>query len=211
MDEDRLDRFAPLSGAGAAVLIAVGVAVSSIEDFLDTPGSLADAYVADAGRILVGCQIGVVGALLLIMFAATLSSVLRRAGDTGRSAAVVLAAGGAAGALWLASFIVHAGGALRADEDDYIDFSSAATVNDLATLLGFAAAPVACAGLVTATAVVALRIDGVLPRWLAFGSLALALALLILPLNWLMTPVFLVWMVAVSLLLTVRPVPPAAA
>jgi hypothetical protein len=58
--------------------------------------------------------------------------------------------------------------------------------------------PVAAAVLVGATAVAALYTRRILPTWLAWVSVVLAVALLILPINFIATPVFALWVLVVS-------------
>ena len=84
------------------------------------------------------------------------------------------------------------------------DPATAAALNDFSSLIIGIAAPVALAVFVAATGIVSIA-TGVLPRWLGWLSLLLALGLLIPYISFVFWVPFGVWVLVVSVLLYLRP------
>ncbi|HEX2062929.1 MAG TPA: hypothetical protein VHE80_00750 [Acidimicrobiales bacterium] len=202
-----LERVAPLSGVAFAVLSLLGVALWSDLAFLDPPQDIAAEYVEDPGKVLAGSQTLAVAAFLLVWFGSSLHAAIRRAeGDESRLGALAFGGAVAAAGLMLAAAVVTAAVALRADDANFVDPAVAASLADVATVLLAAAAPVAAAVTTAATGLAALRSGRLFPVWLAWTSVVLTAGLLILPINWFVSVLFLVWAVIVGLLLY-RPPP----
>jgi hypothetical protein len=205
-----LERMAPLSGVAFSVLVLVGIGLTSDLGFLDPPQELAKVYVEDSGRVLAGMQVLALAAFLLVWFVGTLRARIHRAeGGVGRLASTAFGGGVAAAALLLAGAVAQGAAALRAEDAGAIDPNAAATLTDLGNVLMGAAAPVALAVVTAATALAALRTP-ILPTWLAWISVVLSVGLIILPINFMVVVLFLVWAVAVGILLYVQTGPTTA-
>jgi hypothetical protein len=197
MNFARLERLAPWSGVVAVVLFVVSAALLPF-DFMDEPDSLASSFADDTGRYFGAAQLAVIAGAALLWFSGTLASALLRNGAGFRLAGIARAGGTAAATLSIAGAIVLVAGALRADEDGSIAPEAATVVADVGLILTAAAMPVAAAVLVGATAVAALRTRRILPTWLAWVSIVLTLALIILPINFIAVPLFGIWVLVVS-------------
>jgi hypothetical protein len=205
-----LERMAPLSGVAFAVLVLVGIGLTGDLGFLDPPQDLAKVYVDDSGRILAGAQVLVLAAFLLVWFVGTLRTRIHSAeGGPARLASTAFGGGVAAAALLLAGAVAFAAAALRAEDAGAIDANAAATLTDFGNVLLAAAAPVALGIVTAATALASLR-TGILPTWLGWISVALSVGLVILPINFMVVVLFLVWAVIVGILLYVQPGPTTA-
>ena len=204
-----LERMAPLSGVAFAVLVLVGIGLTSDLGFLDPPQDLAKVYVDDSGRVLAGAQVLVLAAFLLVWFVGTLRTRIHSAeGGPCRLASTAFGGGVAAAALLLAGAVAFAVAALRAEDAGAIDPNAAATLTDFGNVLLAAAAPVALGIVTAATALASLR-TGILPTWLGWISVVLSVGLVILPINFMVVVLFLVWAVIVGILLYLQPGPTA--
>ena len=197
MDFARLARLAPWSGVVFVVLFVVSAAMLPI-DFGEEPDSLASSFADDMGRFIGAAQLAVIAGAALLWFSGTLASALLANGAGHRLAGIARMGGAAAATLLIAGAVVFAVGALRADEDGSIAPEAATAVADIGLVLVAAAMPVASAVLVGATAVAALRTRRILPTWLAWVSVVLAVALVILPINFIAVLFLAVWVLVVS-------------
>lgn len=199
-----------LMGVVAVVLTVAGFALAgSSPDFLAEPQEIADYYADDNSKVTAAAWVGMIGTAALIWFLGELWARLRSAeGGNGRLSGIAFGGGLVAAAMFLLVDMVNLAGAIRADEDGKIDPGVAATLYDVSGL-SIAAAAFALSVLAFATAAVAFR-TGVLPRWLAWLSLPFGVALLT-PINWIVVLVGLLWVLAVSISLYVRPRRPAGA
>jgi hypothetical protein len=202
MNTARLERLAPWSGVVFVVLFIVSAALLPF-DFLDEPDSLASSFADDMGRYFGAAQVGVIAGAALLWFCGTLASALRTNGAGYRLAGIARAGGVAAATLLIAGAAVLVAGALRADEDGSIAPETATAEADVGILLIAAAMPVAAAVMVGATALAALRTRRILPTWLAWVSVVLTVALLILPINFIALVVFVAWVLVVSVLMII--------
>ena len=187
MERDRWHRLAPLTGILAVVLWVVG----SIILFSDEPESgaapdeIAAHFADNAGRLITGGFLFMLGVAAFLWFLGTLRAALARAeGGVGRVAGIVSAGGTALAAMMLAMVAPTIAGALQVQNEDRDPSPQAA---DALANLGdgfFVAAEVAAIVPVAATAVAILR-TGVFPRWVAWVSLLLAVWLVAAPVGWL--------------------------
>jgi len=187
MESNRWDRFSPLSGILAVVLWVVGAFIL----FNDEPESGASPeevamYFADnASQVLAGAFLFMLGVASFLWFIGTLRAELAQAeGGVGRLAGIAAAGGVATASMLFGMVAPNAAGALQAQEDDRGPSPSSA---DALFTLGdgfFIGAEVAAIVLVVATAVAVLR-TRVMPRWVAWVSLLLAVWLVIGPIGWL--------------------------
>ena len=202
----RWERLGPLAGIVAVVLLVVGVFIIESggapgEDA--TPQEYLAYYQDDDDRILLGGVLFQLGAAFFIWFLGNLRARLAAAeGAVGRLTAIAFGGGLAAATCALLLPGPDEAGALSKDE---ITPDAAIVFNNLGDAF-FIGAEFAAAVLLAATGVLALT-TRVLPRWLGWVSLALALVLAIAPIGW-AALIFGVplWTIAVSLLLFMRPV-----
>jgi hypothetical protein len=201
----RWQRIEPLAGVVFVVLAVIALVTAGGEDFLADPSQLADYYLDDSGRIIAGEIIGGFAIFAFFWFVGAVRNRLRVA-ETPEGGLPALAFGGgiAAATLVLVANAATMAGAFRADEDGSIDPAAAAALNDLSSIIAGIAAPVALAVFVASTGIVSIA-TGVLPRWLGWLSLLLALGLLIPVISWIFWLPFGVWVLAVSVLLYLRP------
>jgi hypothetical protein len=192
-------RFAPLTGVAAVVFWIVGflLFVSTDVEGADTAAEILAGYEEDDNAILFAGWVFVIGGVFFLWFLGTLRARLVGAeGVPGRLAGIAFA-GGIATAVFLIG--VPLGDVAAAIADD-LEPAAAQALNEVGTAF-FVGAEFSAVVLLVATALVALR-TAVLPRWLAWVSLLLALWLLIAPIGWLGLIVgFPLWILVVSVLL----------
>jgi hypothetical protein len=203
---DRWERLAPLTGIAAVVFWVVGIII--IEGAGDTPdddapaSAIASYFESEEGSIYLGGLALFIGSLLLIWFAGSLRAAVAEL-ETGvvRLASIVFGAAVLKAVFDIAFFAPQIAGAFGANERDAPLEPAAAQALWIVGDGFFVAAEYAAALLLVATAVAALR-TGVLPRWLAWISLLLALVLLIPPIGWAgLIFGFPLWLIVVSVLL----------
>ena len=201
----RLERLAPLAGVLAGVLWLVGILVLQSGNPADPDaGDELVAYFEDERTaILAGGTLMGLGAFFFLWFAAFVSRLL---GD-GWLARAATIGGAAGGAMMLALPGPHTTGATTDVELLGPEMSTALW---RLTHTFFVGAEIALAVFVAAVALAALA-SGILPRWLAWVGLGLALLLLILPLGWIaLIFLFPLWLVAAGVVLfRRRPAEPA--
>ena len=167
---------APLVSALAGLVVLEGPAD---RPELDQPPVMILSFFAQQDTVILGSFLLMLAAALFLWFAGCLRAALRNAeGGEGRLSAIAFGAGVAAAALMLVMPAVNVCGALSAD---FLSVRQAQTLYLLGDAFLYPAA-MAAAVMLGATATVALR-TGVLVRWLAWPSLALALWLLVPPLG----------------------------
>ena len=194
----RWEHHAPLTGAAAVVLWVVGVLAGGDKTNKDKGVDILAAVRDNSNQILLSGFLFLLGTALFIWFLGTLRNRLLAAeGEPGRLAATAFA-GGVATAVCLALF-PGPDMAAAINKDD-LDPSAASAMHKLGDAF-FIGAEYLAPVLLVATALAALRF-GVLPRWLAWVSLVIALVLLIGPIGWAaLIFAFPLWVAVVSILL----------
>ena len=203
----QLERWGPIAGIVFVVLMVTGTLfVADVPDADAAQQALAD-YLTDGDnhtRNIIGAYIWVVGALAFLCFVTRLRSVLRAAeGGSGALSNLVFGAGVVFAAVWMTSAstfaaLAYAVGVRDAAVSD-VDFVR--VLPQLAWFLllvggGFDAA------LLVSTAIVTLR-TGVLPRWLAWLGIVIAIVLLFDVVYVNIVP-FLLWVLVASIVLLMR-------
>jgi hypothetical protein len=196
----RLARWSPVSGI-IFVALWIGAFVALGEGAGDTDQEIVNWY-ADSGnrdRNFLGFMLVGLASLALIWFAGSLRDRLR-ARDESMLPSLALGAGVAAATLWLAAIsawttIVSS----VEDEDEFTVIPDVVRAFDSLGYVLFVVAGAASSLLVFAASVVALR-TGVLPKWLAWLGIPVALSLLV---TFLFIPFFVLlgWVLVVSLVL----------
>ena len=202
----RFVKFAPASGIVFFILAVLGTFVSNADspDFVAPSSDWAAFFNAHADRITWGGIVTMTSAFFLLWFLGSLTSTLGAAEGGDRRVTSIARAGGVAGsALLLASGAIMSVGGFRVDDQNSISDQLAAAYADLSTAMGFIASPYAFAALVGATAVISLR-TGVLPMWLAWVSVLVAIGMLVPFISWALLLVFPIWVLIVSILLLLR-------
>jgi hypothetical protein len=201
----RWQRVEPLAGIVFVVLAVISLATASGEEFLAEPEEVADYFLDHSGRIMVAEILGGFAIFAFFWFVGAVRNRLR-VPQTPEGGLPALAFGGgiAAATLVLVANAVTMAGAFRADEDGRIDPSVAAALNDISSLIVGIAAPVALAVFVAATGIVSIT-TGVLPKWLGWASLLIALGFLIPYISFIFWLPFGVWVLVVSVLLYRQP------
>ena len=173
----RLEKLAPLAGGLAGLLWLVGILLLQSRNPADPQAADLTTYFREERTpILVGGLLVALGVFLFFWFLASLSQQL-----DGWLAAAASIGGTAGGAMMAALTGPHTTGATT-DAELLAPQTSVAFWRLSHTY--FIAAEVAFAVFVAAVALSAFT-TGVVPRWLAWASLALALILLVQPIAWL--------------------------
>lgn len=197
-------RYAPLTGIVFVVLYVIGsiVGMSDSPDFAGTSQEITDFYLDKKDEILIATIIAAIATPFYFWFLGCLRSAIARAeGGTTRLASTAFGAGVAAGAAGVSGVMINAMGALRVEEQGTIASATATAYYDIGQILSFAATPALIAAGLAATAVASLRYRAILPAWLAYATLVLALVDVIPPISWIGTLVSVLWVLVVSVLL----------
>ena len=182
---ERWERLAPLAGIGTVILWIAAVLASESGDTPDEgSGAEAVAYFEnDETSIYVSATLLFLGALLLIWFAGSLRSAIAANEPRARLASIAFAAAVATAIFAMAVDAPRTAGAFAANEADApLDPGAAQALWAVGDGF-FLPAAFSAALLLVATAVAALRWR-ILPAWLAWASLLIALVMLIPPIAW---------------------------
>jgi uncharacterized protein DUF4386 len=210
-----LSLFAALSGVLYVVFMFVGEGLGGGGSAPDLTKSRAAhaAWIAKqhaSTKGYAGNMIALLGILLLIVFAATLWSVLRERDETGVASATALGAGIASAAVKLASIPAAFAVYWRADDGWSPQLATALfDMNDVAFVLTWGIDAV----MLGAAATLIFR-TGVLPRWLGWlGAVAAVLSFVGMPVANSVPPLGMlltfVWILATGVVLTRRSLQPA--
>jgi hypothetical protein len=199
--KDRLERFALLGGALAAVLWVISLVV--LEGAGNPAGrsggeEIAEFYRDSRTAILIAATLHVLGGFFFLWFVAALRSVLDASGAASWLTTAMLVGGTAGGALMLG---MTGGQSTGATTDAVLVSADTAIVFWRLAHGFFVAAEVALAVFLGALSILALR-RFVLPRWLGWCGVLVTVLLLIPPIGW-VALLFLVpvWLIAVSVIL----------
>lgn len=202
-----LRRLAPLTGVifVALYVISTVIGLKGSPDFAGTSQEISEYYVDKQDEILISSVLAAIATPFFLWFAGCLRSAIARVeGGTARLASTAFGASVAALALGVGGVMVNAMGALRVEEQGEISADIATAYFDIGQILSFAAVPAAIAAGLAATAVASLRYRAILPAWLAYLTLVLALVDVIPPISWIGTMVGVLWVLVVSVLLYVQ-------
>ena len=202
---DRWERLAPLTGAAAFVFFLIG---SIVLEGAESPGENepAQAYFVyfdeESGAILTGGLLLILGSVLLLWFAGSLRTRLAAAeGGSHRLASLAFAGAVAMVTLMLGAVSMEMSGAVAIEEADVPLGPEAAQALVVAGDGLWFAAWYGGVVFLLATALAMLR-HGVLPRWLAWVTVAMAVVLAVPWVGWAIFFFLLpLWILGVSILL----------
>jgi hypothetical protein len=204
---DRLSRLAPLTGVAFAVLVIVGVFTGGGEtpDANARPAKVISFYAANRSEIETSSIIFAIAFLVLVLFAASLRSYLRRTAAAEGLAAIVLAGA-----------VLMAAGALITTAAEYglahnlsgLTPATAQTMNLISN--EFFLPIIGGAFLLAVASGLAILRGALLPRWLGWVAIVLGIAALIPPASFPALLVFVIWSIVVSILMYRRTGPDAS-
>lgn len=193
------ERYAPLTGVLAVLLWVIGTIVYQTAVDAKNPATLLNSYRNEEGSILLGGFLWLLGTFFFFWFLGSLRSRLI-ALEPGVQRLTALAFGGGVAAAVFG--FAMPGPDMAAAIADGADLSGPAA--EAIRVVGdtfFIGAEMSAVVLLAATGIHALR-TGSLPRWLAWVSLVVAIALIILPIGWAgLLFAFPLWVLVVSYLL----------
>jgi hypothetical protein len=198
----RWERWSALAGVLFVAFFVIGIALSG--DTGDTPSKV-EAYYADSGnraKEIAAFFLFAAACLAFVSFLGTLREMLVRAeGGPGTLSALVFGPGIAFVALTLAGVAISRAPAALADTDEFTLDPHTAEMFDAAGYLVLVAGVMVASILVLAASTAALR-TGVLPAWLGWAGLVVAVTMLF-ALFFIPILAFLAWVLAVSLVMIV--------
>ncbi len=198
MNNSRLERLAPLSGAVTVVLVIIGALLFGAYDYLPSADRAVEIFSDNPIRVMVGGYLGSLSAFTLIWFSGSVYSALReREGGTARLSMVVFGGGVASSVALAAGYSVLVTAGVRAGAPGGISPVGAVTLYDLyGSILGQMFA-ITLAVFIGATAVVSLR-TGMFPAWFGWVSALVAFGLLT-PIAYIVLGLAVIWMIVVSI------------
>lgn len=202
MDDAGMRKLGAVAGIVFGLLVILPfLALGDEAVFAGDARKIADAFGGNEGKLYTAAMLSMLAAFALAWFVAALRD--RLGGDGTRSVAhTVVAIGGtiAATAYAIAGSVLAVGAARIADNAE--DGADTVFLNtDLFMVIYGGAAPIGLAVLLSGVALWALRARRVVPVWLAWASLVLAVVGLIPPISWVLTFGIAVWSIVVGVLL----------
>jgi hypothetical protein len=200
--------WAALSGIVFVVLMLTGALFVTDVPEADASAQEIAAYLTDSGnhtRNIIGAYMCVLGGLAFLGFVAGLRAVLRRAeGDSGTISSLVFGAGVVFTAVWSASAVALAAipYAVEFSDAPVSDPDFVRVLPQLAGLLLLLGGGFAGILLLLATSTLIFR-TGVLPRWLAWFGILVAIALVV-DVTYMNIVPLLAWVVGASVVLLMR-------
>jgi hypothetical protein len=205
---NQMGRWAAFSGIVFVVLMLTGAAFVTDVPAADASAQEIAGYLGDSGnhtRNIIGAYLWVLGGLAFLGFMAGLRAVLRRAeGEPGTLSSLVFGAGVVFTAVWSVSAVALAAVAYAVEFSDapVTDPDIVRVLPQLGSLLLLVGGGFAGILLVLATSVLAFR-TGVLPRWLAWLGILVAIAL-VFPVAYMNILPLVGWVGVASVVLLVR-------
>jgi hypothetical protein len=194
---DRLSRLAPLTGVVFAVLVVVGVVTGGeTPDANARPAKVISYYAANRSEIETSSILFAIAFLILVLFAGSLRSYLRRTAPAEGLAAIVLAGA-----------VLMAAGALITTAAEYglahnlsgLTPATAQTMNLISN--EFFLPIIGGAFLLAVSSGLAILRGALLPKWLGWVAIVLGIAALVPPASFPALLVFVIWSIIVSVLM----------
>ncbi len=193
------ERHAPLTGVLGVVLWVIGTIIYQTAVDSKNPATLLDSYRNEEGSILLGGFFWLLGTFFFFWFLGSLRARLAALEGGVQRLTAIAFGGGVAAAIFAFALPGPDMAAAIADGEDLS--GSAAEAIHVVSDVFFIGGELSAAVLLAATGVHALRTRS-LPRWLAWVSLVVALALIVLPIGWAaLLFAFPLWVLVLSYLL----------
>jgi len=203
MRDSRLERFVPLTGVIFVVFVLVGSSLAGTNEYLASSDQIISSFSESVNQSYAGAYLGMLGAFFLMWFAGSVYSTLRQhEGGTGRLSIISFGGGLSAAVSIVFAFAVLSMITDRAISEVGISAEEAAALYDIWSATMGVVMPIGLAAFVGAAAVVSLR-TAVFPTWFAWISVLVALGCLS-PVDYIAQTAAIVWVVVVSIWLTVR-------
>lgn len=198
MNNSRLEKLAPLTGAASVLVMMVASGMLGVYDYLPLADRLVEIFSGNSTKVIVVGYLGLLSAVLLMWFAGSVYVALReREGGAGRLSMVAFGGCVASGIALGTGFTALLAIGARVGAEGGISPAESVTLYDLyGTILGQMAA-YTWAVLIGATAVISLR-TAMLPSWFGWASVLIALGL-ISPIGYFVLALALVWLFGVSI------------
>ena len=204
------ERWSPLAGVVAVLLWIIGIVIAGDIENKDTGREILAQYNSDGNQILAAGLIWLIGTAFFIWFLGSLRSRLAAAEGPNQHFSAIAFAGGIVASVFL--MLIPTANMVGVDQKEDLDASAALAINKIGDIFWIGllyTAPV----LLAATAVVALRTGAVLPRWLAWITLLMAIVMLVPVVGWaVISFAFPIWILLVVWLMwrpettrTIRP------
>jgi hypothetical protein len=200
MNSSRIEKIAPLTGAGSVLTLIVGAGLLGVYDYLPSSDRLADIFSSKSTTVIVVGYLGLFSAALLLWFAGSVySALIVHEGDKGRLSMIAFGGGVSSSIAIGAGFSAILAIGARAGATDGLGTAQAVTLYDFyGTILGQMAA-FTFAVLIGATGALSLR-TGVFPTWFGWASVVIAIGL-ITPIGYFVLAFTLIWLMGVSVTL----------
>jgi hypothetical protein len=205
VERGRWERHAALTGVVAVVLWVIGALISesgASRPDEETPENLLTWFEDEKNTILAGELLFVFGALFFIWFLGSLRATLFRAeGGVGRVTSIAYGAG----MLAALALILQAAALIQPSfvDEGVLSADGAQSLSLISDAL-FGVVELTLVPMFVAAGLVVLR-TGVLPVWLGWASLLIAVVLLIIPIGWIgVIFLFPLWVLVTSVLLWLR-------
>lgn len=206
MNESRLERLSPLTGAVSVVLLVIGVLAFNYYEFLPPAEKIAEFLNGNASQVTAGGYIGSLAAFFLIWFAGSVrSTLIEREGGKGQLSMVAFGGGIAASVVLGISFIGIFAAGLRAGAPGGLTATGAVSMYDFWTQLTGQLFSIFMAVLIGATAIVSLR-SKLFPTWFGWVSVMVAVGLLT-PYAYAVMALAFIWLLVVSIWLYLKGAP----
>ena len=203
MNESRLERLSPLSGAVAVLIMVVGILLFNFYEFLPSAEKIADFLNSNAARVYTGGYIASLSVFFLIWFAGSVRSVLiKYEGEAGSVSNTAFGGAVAAAVVLGISFIGIFASGLRAGAPGGLTPIGAVTMYDFWTQLTGQLFGIFMAVFISAAAVVSLR-TGLFPAWFGWASLVIAFGLLT-PFAYAVLGLAILWLLVISIWLYMK-------
>lgn len=175
------ERWSPLAGVVAVLLWIIGIVIAGDIENKDTGREILAQYNSDGNQILAAGLIWLIGTAFFVWFLGSLRSRLAAAEGPNAHFSAIAFAGGIVASVFL--MLIPTANMVGVDQKEDLDASAALAINKIGDIFWIGllyTAPV----LLAATAVVALRTGAVLPRWLAWITLLMAIVMLVPVVGW---------------------------
>lgn len=203
MNESRLERLSPLSGAAAVLIMVVGILLFNFYEFLPSAEKVSDFMNSNAALVYTGGYIASLSVFFLIWFAGNVRSVLIKHERGAGSISNTAFGGAVAAAVVLGiSFIGIFASGLRAGAPGGLTPIGAITMYDFWTQLTGQLFGIFMAVFISAASVVSLR-SGLFPAWFGWTSLTIAFGLLT-PFAYAVLGFAILWLLVVSIWLYIK-------